>query len=326
MAEPSFSPPTPTRQLSFHLLLVEARKTVFLEALQAVLGRVDLNQVNAELARFAPADARALLVAAGIRDEYVFLTPVVLEQEPRLLGYYQLLLGRPQKSFYGGDGFGAFKSMESVGILSVLQRDALSALCKALGIGMANLVRQMTPPMSVQDAREPPLLILGSQFQVLPNNRIGQRATEGVFTAVVELVEASIVERVERRVVVRNSSGRRVRLVVASDPDIRSEEEFGGWGQGHNKVAIEVKGGSDASNAHNRAGEAEKSHQKAMQEGFEVCWTLIALKGVDQGRLRTESPTTHRWFDIGKVRARSGPSWEDFRQPVAGAVGVALSE
>ncbi len=50
---------------------------------------------------------------AGIRDEYVFPIPTVLAEEPRLVGYYRLLLGRPQKSFYGSDGFGMFKGMDS---------------------------------------------------------------------------------------------------------------------------------------------------------------------------------------------------------------------
>jgi hypothetical protein len=32
-------------------------------------------------------------------------------------------------------------------------------------------------------------------------------------------------------------------------------------------VAVEIKGGKDYSNIHNRIGEAEKSHQKAKKEG-----------------------------------------------------------
>lgn len=42
----------------------------------------------------------------------MFATPTVLSSAPQLVGYYRLLLGRPQKSFYGSDRFGAFKSME----------------------------------------------------------------------------------------------------------------------------------------------------------------------------------------------------------------------
>jgi len=49
----------------------------------------------------------------------------------------------------------------------------------------------------------------------------------------------------------------------------------------HNIVAIEVKGGTDVSNAHNRAGEAEKSHTKAKGKGFRDFWTIISKKGLD---------------------------------------------
>ena len=45
-----------------------------------------------------------------------------------------------------------------------------------------------------------------------------------------------------------------------------------------------IKGGTDKSNAHNRAGEAEKSHQKARQQDFRECWTLIYKKGLDEAK------------------------------------------
>jgi hypothetical protein len=61
-------------------------------------------------------------------------------------------------------------------------------------------------------------------------------------------------------------------LALACYPEIRIQEQFGA--EFRNKVAIEVKGDTDASNAYNRTGEAEKSHQKA-----------------------NASPTTNSWFD-----------------------------
>jgi hypothetical protein len=36
-------------------------------------------------------------------------------------------------------------------------------------------------------------------------------------------------------------------------------------------AAIEIKGGRDYSNIHNRIGEAEKSHQKAEKQGYVEC-------------------------------------------------------
>ena len=138
-----------------------------------------------------------------------------------------------------------------------------------------------------------------------------------------EIVDPHIVDGAEQSISVRNASGRIVRISISSDPDVRISEEFASRGI-HNKVAIEVKGGTDASNAHNRAGEAEKSHQKAKDDHYEQCWTVIALKGIDFDKLRTESPTTMHWFDIAEVLARTGPHWAEFRNRIAGAVGVGL--
>ena len=90
------------------------------------------------------------------------------------------------------------------------------------------------------------------------------------------------------------------------------------------KVAIEVKGGTDVSNAHNRAGEAEKSHQKARDSGFPEFWTVISKQGLQLPKLKRESPTTNHWFDVTEVLAREGTDWDDFRQRLAGAVGIPL--
>jgi hypothetical protein len=121
----------------------------------------------------------------------------------------------------------------------------------------------------------------------------------------------------------RNSAGRTVVIALAADPDVRVQEEFSGKLQ--NKVAIEIKGGTDKSNAHNRAGEAEKSHQKARGEGFRDFWTIIAKKGLEIEKLRKESPTTNSWFDAAQVLGREGEDWEEFRNRLAGQVGIPLS-
>jgi XcyI restriction endonuclease len=61
--------------------------------------------------------------------------------------------------------------------------------------------------------------------------------------------------------IVKNASKRKVIIALSADPDIRVQEEF--EDKFPNILAIEIKGGTDISNAHNRAGEAEKSHRKA---------------------------------------------------------------
>jgi len=101
---------------------------------------------------------------------------------------------------------------------------------------------------------------------------------------------------------------------LSSDPDIRIQEEF--EGKLRNIPAIEIKGGTDVSNAHNRAGEAEKSHRKAKKQDFRDYWTIISLAGVDPAMLRQESPTTNSWFDVAQVLAREGNDWRGVPQSI----------
>ena len=272
---------------------------------------------------YVPPDVQSILASAGIRDEHVFPTPAILATKPTLVGYYRLILGIPQKSFYGsGTGMGLYKSMEARGALTERQKSALPILCETLSEGLASLVRQLSPAPTPRDIRELPLLILGSQFQGGANNRIGREAILEVFRAIDELVTNHLVERTDRELRVRNASDRIVVISLGSDPDIVIREEFADALR--NKVALEVKGGTDMSNVYNRAGEAEKSHLKAQAADFRDFWTAIAMTGADPNRLRTDSPTTKSWFDIAHLLARDGSSWHDFRSRIAQEVGIPL--
>ena len=295
-----------------------------MDALSDVLGRVDPNTLKMQLTTYVPTDAQQILAAAGVRDEHVFPTPIVLEAKPTLVGYYRLLLGVSQKSFYGtGTGMGQFSRMEARGVLTDRQREALPEFCRAMSEALAELMRQMSPAITPRDVIELPLLTLGGQFQGSNNNAIGRQATIDVFLSIGEIVKDYIGKREDRKLTVRNASNRMVVIALASDPDVRLQEEFAG--NLRNKVAIEIKGGTDKSNAHNRAGEAEKSHQKAKREGFRDFWTIIAKKGLDLNKLRSESPTTNSWFDVAQVLGRGGEDWEEFRSRLAGEVGIPLS-
>ncbi|MGH7798372.1 MAG: XcyI family restriction endonuclease [Candidatus Binatia bacterium] len=64
---------------------------------------MDPTTLKNESGAYIPTDVQRILTAAGIRDEHVFPTPIILETKPTLLGYYRLLLGVPQKSFYRSD-------------------------------------------------------------------------------------------------------------------------------------------------------------------------------------------------------------------------------
>ncbi|MGH7847747.1 MAG: XcyI family restriction endonuclease [Candidatus Binatia bacterium] len=305
--------------------MVAARKTWLTDALAEALAGIDPTTLKGELSTFIPTDVQRILAAAGIRDEHVFPTPAILEMKPTLLGYYRLLLGVPQKTFYSSaTGMSRFKSMEARGVLNKNQKKALPVLCRALGGGLAELVRQMSPTVTQRDIAELPLLTLGARFQGSNNNTIGKQAVLDAFLSIREIIKDHITQELQGRITVKNSAGRTVVIALAADPDVRVQEEFSGKLQ--NKVAIEIKGGTDKSNAHNRAGEAEKSHQKARGEGFRDFWTIIAKKGLDTEKLKMESPTTNSWFDAAQVLGRQGEDWEEFRNRIAGQVGIPVAK
>lgn len=158
------SAPSPARQVRFYQLLVAARKQWFTDALSDALHQLDQDLVQQQIAEYVPSDVRKLLAAAGLRDEHIFPVPAVIEAKPSLVGYYRLLLGSPQKSFYkSSTGMARFKSMEESGIMSK-QKPYLSHFCRAMAESLAELVSQI-PEITERDVKELPLLTFGSQLQ-----------------------------------------------------------------------------------------------------------------------------------------------------------------
>lgn len=313
--------PSAARQVRFYQLLVGARKQWFIDALSEALGQLDQSVVQRQIAEFVPGDVRRLVAAAGLRDEHLFPVPAVLELKPSLIGYYRLLLGVPQKTFYkAATGMSRFKSMEELGAISK-QKPYLGDFCRVMSDSLAQLVRQI-PHMTERDLHELPLLTFGSQLQGSNNTLIGKTAMKEVFAAVKEIIGKYALEAKESRLMIQNSAGRTVLITLAHDPDLSLDEKVGT--DTHHRVAIEVKGGTDVSNAHNRAGEAEKSHQKARRVGFPEFWTIISKQGVDPVKLRHESPTTNHWFDISEILARKGAGWDEFRNRLSVAIGIPL--
>lgn len=312
--------PSAARQVASHQLLAAARKTHLVDALQEAIKLVSMRSVREELTQLVPEDVQQLLATAAIRDEFVFPSTAILEARPTLLGYYRLLLGVSQKRFYGkGSGMGFFKSMETSGALSNAQRARLKDCCAAIASEMTELIRQIAPTLSGRDLNDLPLLTFAAQLYGSNNNAIGRKATVDVFLAVAEIVRGHSPVQTDRRIEFTNASGRKVTILLGSDPDISVIEEFGS--EKRRKVAIEIKGGSDRSNAHNRAGEAEKSHQKANRVGFRDFWTLIAKEGIEKA-LAAESPTTRSWFEVTEVLARKGDDWIEFRSRLCGELGI----
>ena len=310
-----------TRQVIFHRMLVAARKTWLIDALGEALGRIDPMVAKKQVLKYVPVDAQRILAAAGIRDEHVFPVPVVLQTKPTLVGYYRLLLGISQKRFYrSGTGMAPFKSMETQGLISKQRPPDLHYFCKAMTESLAGMVQQISPVLAARDIAELQLLTLGAQLYGSNNNSIGRQATAEVFRCLSEIVTGRMVADEGKKIIIKNASGRQVVIALGADPDVRVQEEFDG--RLRNVLAIEIKGGSDVSNAHNRAGEAEKSHRKAKKLDFRDCWTIISLAGVDRAMLKQESPTTDSWFDVSQILARDGQDWKEFRSRFAGSVGI----
>lgn len=317
----AIAPPGPSRQVAFHQFLVSARATWLNDALSATLASVDPNVLKTQISRYVPTDVQQLLAAAGIRDEQIFPTPVVIEKSPALVGYYRLLLDAPRKQFYDGStGLSDFQTAEKKGILTNSQRAKLDEFCRTMCEQLAELVRQSSPRVTQRDLSELPLLTLGQMLQGRHNNVIGTQAKDAVFLAILEILQDQTLKRETNKLTFTNASGRRILITLAADPDVSVEEDFSGQLEKH--VAIEIKGGTDKSNAYIRAGEAEKSHLAAKSGGFREFWTIIAVKGVDTDKLKTSSATTNAWFDVAQVLARNGPDWDEFRRRLAGRVGI----
>jgi len=323
MGSPFILPP-PVRQLYIHRMLNTAREAVLHEVLLAALEQVDPDVLAAEIQRYGPKAARQVLQQAGIRDEIVFATPAVLRQRPSTLGYYRLLLGISQKIFYTtGTGLAAFKVLETRNGLPSNLEPRLGDLCETLDDALGALVLGVEGILTPLDVQQLPLLMLGAQADGSWRNLVGQKATKEVFEALTDVIKGQNVDYVETggtSLTLVNSSGREVSIALAADPDVVITEEIT-KGRKYIKVAIEIKGGADKSNAHNRVGEAEKSHQKVRNTAQDF-WTVISLASLDLTMLHRESPSTKQWFDLAQVLKRHGPDWERLTDHLLIAMGI----
>jgi hypothetical protein len=174
-------------------------------------------------------------------------------------------------------------------------------------------------PVSASTVHDLQLLTVGPQLRGSENNVIGKGATATVFELVRDIVAAHVVSSTPRTITVRNASGRTVQIAFASDPDIAIFEALPSIAVP--TVSIEIKGGTDRSNVHNRIGEAEKSHQKAKAAGFTQFWTILNAR-IDLEAAQRESPTTTRFFQLEEILDRSSVQCSQFRDLVVQVVGV----
>lgn len=314
---------SPTLQVDFAFSLKEVRERMLMEALQNCVQEIDLKVLDSQLHKFSDAHLLKRLATFGIRGELLFAVPCVLEKHPELLGYYRLLLGYSQKAFYTSEsGISQFKSMEERGVISIRQGSLLVELCVALCQSAATLINGLADYMlNHQFLDHLTLLTLGPQLRGGANVQRGSAALVQVFDIIHDIVENSIVQSSRYQIEIKNDSGRTVYIEFAPDPDIVIREEIR-EGSYRNLIAIEVKGGQDYSNIHNRIGEAEKSHQKARLSGYVECWTVVNVDRVDIEMAKKESPSTGKFFRMSGLLNSTSKEFQTFRDLIISSAGI----
>lgn len=311
---PSFSPDL---QLQFWARLQQIRNKYLSEALSQTVKDLDITKLDDELGEFVGSSRLAALAAYSLRGETFFPVPYLLKCKPLLLGYYRLLYGLSQKEFYKKP-FSRFKPMEEQNQLSSANEEFLPPLCKSL-VETAWKLFSGIQPVSEVTIRELQLLTVGPQLRGSQNVRIGQGATARVFDLVRHLVSNYVESSTDTVITVKNASGRVVQIAFAADPDITIIEMLPSGAIP--SVSIEIKGGADVSNVHNRIGEAEKSHQKAKAIGFTSFWTILKAK-ISESAAKRGSPTTTVFFNLDEILKAGSPAHVQFRDLLHHTIGI----
>lgn len=318
-----FDFPTPSQQITFSVALAQARSLYLQEALGKTVEQLDIAQVDKELVKLAPKKSLAALARHGLRGELVFAVPCLLTATPRLLAYYRLLLGYSQKEFFTkATGASVYKAMESKGRVPAKADGNLDEFCKALNLATVSLIDGIgLDRISKSLLDDLTLLTLGPQLRGGANVRKGGDATLKVFEIIHGIVKKAVKATGANRIEVRNAARRTVLIEFAADPDLIIREQMS-KGRYRNIIAIEIKGGTDFSNIHNRLGEAEKSHQKARAYGYTECWTVVNVSRLDASQARQESPGTDRFYRLDQLADTHSDEFQDFRERIISLTGI----
>jgi hypothetical protein len=316
-----FRVPLPNLQITFYGRLQEIRKNYLIDALLRTVADSEIHEIDLDLNRFVASRSLRKVAGWGLRGEILFPVPCLLSKQPKLLGYYRLLLGFSQKQFYGKEfGFGLFRAMEDRGSLSNRLSTELPPFCETL-CKSAEMLAEGLDELSERSVHELTLLTLGPQLRGGVLNVLGAEAVAFVFDTIKAIAARNVTSAKEQSIEIRNAAGREVEIKFGSDPDISIREKLPSK-KYRNLVAIEIKGGRDYSNIHNRLGEAEKSHQKARKQGFVECWTMINVSGLDAVLAQRESPSTDRFYDIGAVARPESEEFNDFAESLRARIGI----
>ena len=315
--------PAPKLQIDFSFALGQIRSLYLQDALSKTLDDTNLIELDKELSTYVPHSGLKALAKHGLRGELVFPVPCLLQTNPYLLGYYRLLLGFSQKEFYTTKlGVSGFKSMETKGILTPKNKNTLPDLCAGMissavslldGIGIDRISKELLDDLT--------LLTVGPQLRGGANVKKGIAGIVAVFQSIHDIVEHAAKSSNASKIEIQNAAGRNVLIEFAPDPDIVIREEIS-KNKYRNIIAIEVKGGTDFSNIHNRVGEAEKSHQKARSAGYVECWTVVNVDRIDMDMAKRESPSTNKFYRLSALKQNQGDEYQDFKDCIISLTGI----
>ncbi|HPE57901.1 MAG TPA: XcyI family restriction endonuclease [Bacteroidales bacterium] len=311
---------SPDLQLSFYYRLKSTKGLFFHESLKQTIKKLEIKDIDSELSKFVTSVSLKKLAELSLRGEAIFPIPSVLRKNPYLLGYYRLLFGFSQKEFYSKGPFGLFKLMEVNGILTNKADFNLDKLCRSL-ISTADVLVKEMDEFSLSIISELQLLTFGPQLRGSKNNEYGQLATQKTFNIIKELVKNYIISSTPNSIEIKNDSGRNVSIAFSADPDIEITEKLSSEMRG--LISIEIKGGRDISNIHNRIGEAEKSHQKAKKRGHIEFMTILNVE-IDYKSLRDESPTTSHFFNLDKLWDNNSSEFSRFKDILSSVMSIHL--
>jgi hypothetical protein len=311
----------PNLQVSFYYRLQIIKEKYLFNSLKRTISDSDINKLDEELRTYADKESISKLASFGLRGEIFFPVPYLLIKNPYLLGYYRLLYGFSQKEFYNKGPFGRYKRIEEKGEIRSPLMVEIEELCMSLS-GSAKILVDSLDDLSLSIAHDLQLLTLGPLLRGSENTRIGQNATKDTFDTIKNIVKKYTKQQTKKTILIKNESNRSVLIEFAADPDICITEKLPS--RTRPLVSIEIKGGTDASNIHNRLGEAEKSHQKAKGNGFFEFWTIIRVD-VDPELAQKESPTTSHFFHLEKIRTPGTKEHQGFVELLGSILGIKTS-
>lgn len=314
--------PIPEQQIDFSFALLKARGLYLQDALGLAVENLDIAELDKELTRLAPKTCLAALAKHGLRGELAFASPSVLRANPQLLAYYRLLLGYSQKEFFTkATGASSLKCMETEARLPARMNGTLDDLCRALNQMACQLITGIGPErVSKRLLDDLSLLTFGPQLRGGANVRKGDAAIVRVFETIHAIVKKAVKATEANRIEIKNAARRTVLIEFAADPDIIIREQMpSGF---RNIIAIEIKGGTDFSNIHNRIGETEKSHRKARSEGYTECWTVMNVDKLDRPMARKESPSTDQFYLMSHLADTKSGEYQDFKNRIVSLTGI----